>query len=120
MANTIPFNLMGLQVSGDLGGITIYTDRFGKKVAFPKEPPKTIASKEQASLRKRFADAQKDYMILTVQQKKDYEDLARKTNIPMTGQNLWISVSMKGNISGLETLEDQSGISVVHPTLHQF
>lgn len=118
--HTIPYNLMGLQVSGDLGGVTIYTDRFGKKVAFPKEPPKTEPSPEQAALRNRFRESQEDYMAMSDQVKLDYENLARRTNIPMTGQNLWISVAMKNNISGLETLERQSGISVPHPPIHLF
>ena len=118
--SSIPYNLLGLQVSGDLGPMTIYTNRHGKKVFFPKSPPKKPPSVAQIALRARFKSSQADYMALTDAEKLDYENLTKKTCIPMTGQNLWIHVSMTGDQSALDNLERQSDISVVTPIPHLF
>ncbi len=119
MAFTVPVNILGIQVSGDLGGLTIYTDRFGKKVPFPKSPPKEPPSPQQSHQRAKFAAAQKEWSTQTDQVKKDYEDLCRITNVPMTGQNLWIHTALRNDFTALETLQRQSGISVPSPTIQR-
>lgn len=110
MAWSIPWDLIGLQVSGDVGGFSIYTDRFGKKVVYPKAPPEKPPSAEQTHLRSRFATAQADWMSQTAEVKADLEEMCRKANVPMTGQNLWISVALKNDASAMLTLQRQTGI----------
>jgi len=115
MAFTIPWNLIGLQVSGDIGHLTIYTDRFGKKVAFNKSPPKEPPSPEQVNQRNRFKTAQKNYMDQSNETKLAYENATKKTSIAFTGQNLWISVSFSQDFESLRTLEKQSGEILTNP-----
>lgn len=116
MALGIPASAIGLIVSGDVDGLTIYTDRRGRKVAYPKSPPKEPPTAMQTTLRSRFKEAQAEYMALTPAEKAAYELLTKATNLCMTGQNLWIHVAMKHTFGLLDTLQHQSGVTVVAPT----
>jgi len=116
MALGIPPSLLGLIVSGDVDGITIYTDRHGRKVAYPKAPPKEPPTKMQVDVRARFKAAQAEYMSITVDQKRAYELLTKAASLCLTGQNLWIHVAMKHTFGTLDTLQAQTGISVIPPS----
>jgi len=108
-------SIFGLIVSGDVGDYTIYTDRFGKKVTFPKSPPKEPPTQLQVDLRARFKAAQQNYMALSDGDKADWEAMVCKVSLCMTGQNLFISVSMRRSYGVLDTIMKQSGISVTPP-----
>lgn len=116
MALGIPVSVLGMIVSGDVSGLTIYTDRHGRKVAFPKAPPKKPPTDAQITLRTRFKTAQAEYMTLSVTEKADYERLVISASLPLTGQNLWIHVAMKHSFGLLDTLQQQTGITVPAPT----
>ncbi len=113
-------SLWGLEVSGDFGPLTVYTDRFGKKVAYPKSPPKEPASPLQVQQRSRFRSAQKEYSSLSVSDKKDYEDLVNRASLCMTGQNLFIHTALRDTFAQLATLQRQWGITVTPPTYQPF
>ena len=115
MALGIPASILGLIVSGDVGGETIYTDRHGRKVAYPKAPPKEPPTEFQVYYRGRFRTAQQAYMVLTVLQKSQYEDLTKAAGLCMTGQNLWIHVALKHTFGLLTTLQAQTGVTVTLP-----
>ena len=117
MALGIPANAMGLIVSGDVDGLTIYTDRYGRKIAFPKAPPKEPPTQPQAALRARFRAAQAQYMALSFTDRSEWERLACRANLSMTGQNLLIHVAMQNAFSMLATLMNQTGVTVTPPTL---
>lgn len=113
-------SLWGFEVSGDIGPLTVYTDRFGKKVAFPKSPPKEPASPLQVQQRARFRAAQSEYTSLTEEQKKAYEDLTKAASLCMTGQNLFIHVALRNSFALLTTLQRQWSITVTTPTYQPF
>lgn len=112
MAWTIPWNLIGIEVSGDIGDLTIYTDRFGKKVAYPKAPPKEPPSQRQIKQRAKFRSAQKAWSNLTVNQKENLEESTKKVSAPLTGQNLYISAFIRNDNADLVTFERQSGLNL--------
>lgn len=116
MALGIPASIIGLIVSGDVDGITIYTDRHNRKVAYPKAPPKEPPTQMQVDVRARFGSAQAEYMGLSPLQKAAYEELTKKANLCMTGQNLFIHVAMKRTFGTLTTLEEQTGVAVEPPS----
>ncbi len=116
MALGISPNLLGLIVSGDVGGITIYTDRHGRKVAYPKAPPKEPPTQMQIDSRAKFKSAQAEYMALTSSEKQAYELLTKAANLCMTGQNIFISTAMRHTQGILDTIMLQTGITVVSPT----
>lgn len=116
MALGISANLIGLIVSGDVDGITIYTDRHARKVAYPKAPPKEPPTQMQIDIRARFKAAQSEYMALTAAEKRAYELLTKAAALCLTGQNLFISVAMKRTFGILTTLQEQTGYNVTPPT----
>ena len=115
MAWTIPWQLMGLQVSGDFADLTIYSDQFGRKIPFLKSPPKKPASPAQIAVRTAFKEAQKSWAMLSDAQKKNLEDACRKTSVPLTGQNLWIHTITTRDKDAYLTIERQSGITLPSP-----
>ena len=109
---TVPYNLLGIWVSGDLGGLTIYTDRFGRKTAFPKSPPEKPPTQNQIDQRERFRAAQAAWSSLTTIEKENLEDAVKKVSLCMTGQNVYMSAKMMGNTEFWKTLQRQSGITL--------
>ena len=109
--------VMGMIVSGDIGPLTIYTDRHGRKIAFPKAPPKEPPTDLQVSHRARFRSAQQEYMALSHVKRNDWERLSRRASLCMTGQNLYIHIAMKGGLVNLDTLMRQTGLTVDPPTI---
>lgn len=116
MALGIPASVIGLIVSGDVDGITIYTDRHSRKIAYPKAPPKEPPTPEQVAIRARFKAAQAEYMTHPLPKRELWENICRRANLCMTGQNLFIHVAMKHTYASLDTLMRQTGISVNPPT----
>lgn len=113
-------NLWGLEVSGDIGPFTIFTDRFGKKVNFLKAPPKEPASTMQVQQRSRFRSAQAEYQGLSKEEKREYEDLTKRASLCMTGQNLFIHVALRNTFGLLQTLQLQWNITVTPPTYQPY
>lgn len=112
MAWSVPWNLLGLIVSGDVGAFTIYTDRFGRKTAFPKAPPEKPPSTDQLLQRSRFATAQAAWSALTDHEKAALEAACRNLSIPLTGQNLYIKVALTNRQSAADTVAEQSDIAL--------
>lgn len=112
MALGVPPNALGMIVSGDVDGYTIYTDMKGRKVAFPQAPPKEPPSPMQISHRARFASAQSAWTALTPQQKATLELATDRTSLAMTGQNLYIAIALKSNPDLVRTLERQTDLTL--------
>lgn len=110
IAWTLPPSMIGIAAAGDVGDLTMYTDRYGKKVWFPKSPPKKPPSPSQAELRGAFKAAQASWSALTRNEKAALEDACKRTSIPLTGQNLWIHSVLTGDSSGYLTVQRQSGV----------
>jgi len=115
MAFTLPIHSLGFTVSGDVGPYTCYTDRFGKKVFYPKSPPKSPPSDLQLHSRMRFTSAQAQYMALSETDKAAWELLVQRANLCLTGQNLFIHVAMMHTYNMLLTLIGQTDVSVDPP-----
>ncbi len=112
MAFTVPWQLMGIWVSGDVGELTIYTDRFGRKVPFPKSPPKEPPSPRQVHQRERFRLAHVAWKALTDVEKEQLELATNRGSVVMTGQNLFISVALNNSQDGLDTLARQTNTTL--------
>lgn len=112
MAWTIPWNLLGIVISGDIGDVTIYRNKNGKVVPFPKDMHQEATSPLRAWSRNRFRVAQANWAALTDDQKADLEAACRSLSLPLTGQNLYISVQLRNRQSHYKTIERQSGITL--------
>lgn len=112
MALAVPAQAMGLIVSGDVAGYTIYTDMRGRKVAFPIAPPKEPPSPLQVQHRSRFRTAQQNWTGLTPQEKAILELCTHRASLAMTGQNLYIAIALKNQTGLVETLERQTDLTL--------
>lgn len=112
MAFTIPWQILAMGLSGDIGGYTIYTDRFGRKVIYPKSPPEKPPTQRQLTAQQRFRSAQKAWSDLTTEKKENLEEVCKKANASMTGQNLYIHTAMTNDQTAIATLEKQTGITL--------
>ena len=115
MALGVPANVLGLMVSGDIGGFTLYTDRYGRKVIFEKAPPTKPASVLQALQRGRFRSAMINWKAETQAVRDDWENVSLKAALCMTGLNMWLHFSLKGTAAGLATFSRQTGITLTMP-----
>lgn len=115
MAFGIPANCIALTVKGDLAGMTLYTDRLGRKVWFPQAPPKDPPSPLQVKQRARFQTCITNWNALSQTTKQTWENMSLKAHLVMTGHNLFIHVSLRGAFPLLATLQRQTGISLDDP-----
>jgi hypothetical protein len=106
----IPASLLGFWVSGDLAGYTIYTTAKGRKVFYPESPAIQEPSVAQARCRNRFRVAYLNWKDLQPTEKKALEDACRALNLCLTGQNLWISTQLTGQLDRYHTVALQSGL----------
>lgn len=109
---TVPASVMGLTVSGDLGGTTIYTDKFGQKTVYPFSPPKEPASPAQVRLRARFKAAQAAWRDLSADYKRNLELAVNAASLCMTGQNVYVSACLTNRAESLHTLALQTGFDL--------
>lgn len=110
-----PPSLLGFWVSGDFAGETYYTDRFHRIVSFPIAPPCDPPSPMQVKQRGRFATAVANWHVADAADREGFEEISLRASLCMTGLNLWIHTSLKGNFEQLGTLQRQTGISVNDP-----
>lgn len=115
MALGVPASMLGLIASGDVDGLSIYTDRHGRKIAYPKAPPEKPPSPLQVYQRTRFKDAMSNWRNATQSTRTNYETVSLRANLAMTGLNLWLHFSLKGRPAALATLSLQTGITLTMP-----
>jgi hypothetical protein len=115
MAWTPDFSLVGLQVAGDVGPVTVYTDRFFRKIWFPRSPPKEPPSAIQIWQRDRWRSAIAAYNALTIPEKANLAACCRKLSLQVTGPSLWLWLSFRSSPSQKQTLERQSGLLLPNP-----
>jgi hypothetical protein len=105
---TIPWNLLGFRVMGDLGGFTIYTDRFYRKVWYPRAPPHKPPSAAQRHFRARFKAAVAAWKSLSDSDKAALERAVHTLSLCLTGQNLFTSCALRSAFEAYETIGRQS------------
>jgi hypothetical protein len=102
-------SLLGLTVSGDVAGMTIYTDRYGRKNWFRNAPPKKPPTQKQLWFRQRFKAVQLSWRLLSDADKAALERASNKLSLCATGQNLFLSCSLRSAVGVYRTIARQSG-----------
>lgn len=106
-------SLIGLQPTGDLAGLTAYTNRRGRIIWFPKSPPKCPPTDNQIRQRMRWTLIAHAWTQLT-QEKRDAWNLAcRRAHLYMHGYHLWVWWSSHQYLPTIRTIERQSGITLL-------
>lgn len=115
MAAGLPPSVLGFIVRGDLDGITYYTNKKGKKVAFAASPALLPASPAQKIQRDRFRAAHLAWSALAVEEKFALEEATKKTSLCLTGQNLYISAALTARQDSIRTLASSTGLTLPIP-----
>lgn len=111
----IPVAMIGFRVSGDCAGMTLYTDRFGRNVAFPQAPPRKPPTAGQLAWKAAFAKAMAAWHALDEPRREDYRWLAKHGGIPMLGHNIYLSLCLRYRLDLWETLCRQSFLPLARP-----
>lgn len=93
--STIPWDLIGHRVIGDIAGFTTYTDRYGRITVFKKAPPHKPPTQAQLHQRDKFRRCVNAWKVLTNDEKAALERTVHRLSLCLTGQNLFVSCSMK-------------------------
>ncbi len=117
MATQISINpsLLGITVNGDIGATTVYTNKNGRKIAFPRSPPTAPPTARQINQRTRVATASNNWTSLTKQEQQAWELMARTLSLPMTGFNVWVSLSLTWHEHTFQTLQRQANVTLTPP-----
>jgi hypothetical protein len=94
---SLPPSLIALRISGDLDGLTYYTTKRGRTVAYPAAPARKPPSPAQTVCRDRWSKAAQDWHALTVDERATYERASLALSLCMTGYNLWIHLCLRGS-----------------------
>lgn len=108
-------NLLGIEISGDLGDLTLFRDRFGKLISFQKSPPNKPASALQQAQRARFQCLVRAWTSLPESQRAAYELASRSLSLMCTGHNVWMHVGLTGAYDELATIARLSKQSLEPP-----
>ena len=115
MAFTIPWNLLGLDVAGDVAGYTTYTDKRRRVIAYPVAPPKDPPTPLQLAHRARFTAAIDAWNAAPFSDRQDWERMAKLLSLPMTGLNAWIWCAFEPDDGLAQTLANQSQLALLFP-----
>ena len=107
---------LGLDLSGDLGPYTVYTNARGRVVFYPRSPPTKPPSAAQRKQRQRFRAAQQQWSGISAVLKAQWERLVNANRLCLTGQNLYMSLALRPDDDGLATANNRANLSLTPPT----
>ena len=105
--------LLGLRIQGDLDGITCWRSRQGGIIWFPRAPPRKPASALQTLQREKWRAILDDWNAFTDEQRANWMQLADRGHLHMHGMNLYIWWRCAQDDATIQTLEHQTGITVL-------
>lgn len=104
---------MGFRPTGDLGPWTFYTDKRGTPVWFIKAPPTKPPTDRQLHIQGMMAEFARNWTSLPKETKMNWERASKRTSLKLTGYNLYQWWRWRKNRRVIETIEKQSGITLV-------
>jgi len=107
------FHLFGFVLSGDFASFTFYTNKNRKLVFFIKAPPLEPPSTRQIKQRNRWRNGAIGWKALTTTSRQNWNDAARKAYTQLTGYNLFMHWTTKGDRQAIATVERQGGINLL-------
>jgi len=105
--------LMGMNPTGDLGPLTVYTSRRAGIVWFPKSPPLTPPTPRQLTQRNRFRCAARAWRALDEATREDWHEACTGAALDIHGYNLWIFWQITRDNQTIATIERISRITLI-------
>lgn len=106
-------HLIGLQVQGDIDGVTCYRSARKPLIWYLKAPPTKPPSDLQIWQRQRWTDILQDWLDFSDAARLAWMRLATLGHLRIHGLNLYIWWRCSEDDSIIQTLERQTGISVL-------
>jgi hypothetical protein len=106
---------LGFNVSGDVAGLTIYTNRKGKKVFYEAAPPRTPPSVWVQAWRRNFKFGMIMWRSLSEQERENYRRVCDLASLCMLGHNLWLHAYLSRDHHVLEALSCRYQIPLRRP-----
>jgi hypothetical protein len=108
---------IGLNVNGDVGGLTVYTRKDGRLIMYPVAPPTKPASEKQLAHRHRFRLAVHAWKELSNYDRELYARACDQLSLCAWGLNLWITLSLQPTQNLWQTICQQTSLPLATPTL---
>jgi hypothetical protein len=105
---------IALELNGDIGGVTTYTNRRHKIIAFPQAPPRVPPTPNQIIQRARLTAIAAAWRVLGAPQRALWRVAATRANLSISGYNLYTVCKMRYEWSYAQTIEHQTGIVLAH------
>lgn len=110
--------LMGFAAQGDFGPYTMYTSALrGSIVIFLKAWLKDPTSPKQKAHRDRVREAAHRWKQLTKHERETWELATKRLRLGLNGYNLFVSYWMVPNYLVIQTIERQSGLTLLPLTI---
>lgn len=112
----VPLNdlqLLGFDLTGDIGGLTAYTTNRGRAVLYPRASPLNPPTDAQQLQRDRLTEAANEYAQLDPATKENWQQAARRASLRITGYNLWCYWWLTRDTPIIATVSKQSGIDLL-------
>jgi hypothetical protein len=106
--------ILAFHIQGDVGGLTCYTNKRHKQVAFPIAPPRTPPTPNQTIQRAKFNSTQARWAALTRPARALWNTAARLANLSITGRNLFFACAIRNDWSYADTVGRQAQITLPH------
>lgn len=103
---------MGMNIQGDVGGVTCYTNRKRKLVVYAKSPPKEPASYLQTRQRNHFRRVGALWTATPLDIQQLWNRLAERAHLRIAGYHLFSYYHLKNDRQAIATLMTQTGITV--------
>jgi len=107
------FKYLGWNSQGDLGPLTMYTDKRRQLIWFPKMPPLNPPSLRQTQWRERFRACGREWWELTTTQRKTWEQASQLARLRITGYNLFSYWILTQDDATIRTIESQTGLTLL-------
>lgn len=104
--------LIGMNPTGDLGGLTAYSSPRAGTVWFTKSPPLTPATEWQLIQRNRFRLVAAAWRALSKDQRNDWNLACRRARLLLHGYQLWVWWQHTRDRQALATIERISALSL--------
>jgi hypothetical protein len=103
---------LGLYPAGDLGELTLYTDRDRQVVCYPRAPPTRPPTFMQQRQRRIWSAAAESWRTEPAEIKTNWDKLCRRNGIPLSGHQLYMRLKTTIQRESLTVLAARAGIAL--------
>lgn len=105
-------NFFGFIIWGDVNELTVYRDKQGKMIVFPKTWPDKPPSTTQIEQRARMTQAAQAWQDIETYWQSQWDLAARKASLCMTGYNMFVHWQLMGDTTAMQAIQRQTGVRI--------